>query len=91
VNDRIYKANGRGTSGDDSELGRIEQRLTDWSVDHALDSPIGTTTPLQSLENAAFNLATTLQLVIQDGSGLFDTEWSAAINKFNAAIDAAPG
>lgn len=92
VNNRVYDANGRGTNGDYAELGRIEQKLTSWSVDHSLDSPIGTTTPLQSLENAAFSLASTLQLVIQGGGDdLFGSEWSDAVRKFNAALDAAPG
>jgi hypothetical protein len=90
VDDRVNKASGRGTNADYSELDRIQQKLTNWSVDHALDGPIGTTTPLQSLEDAAFGLDTTLQLVIQDGNGLFNAEWSDAIRKFNAALDAAP-
>src|SRR5207248_2253179 len=34
ANDRIYKAHGQGANADYSELDRIEQRLTDWSVDH---------------------------------------------------------
>jgi len=90
VNDRLVSRKGHGTSADTAELDQIESKLTNWQVDHALDGRIGTTTPLQRVAEAAFSLASTLGLVVQDGSGLFDTEWNDAINKLNAALDAAP-
>lgn len=91
VNDRLVRAKGVGTAADAAEVDRIETKLTDWQVDHALAAPIGTTTPLQRLAEAAFSLASTLGLVIQDnGGGLWNSEWSNAVDKFNAAIQAAP-
>ena len=89
LNNRIATAHGKGSSADLSELDRFEQRLTNWQVDHALDAPIGTETPLQKLADAAFSLASTLQLVIQDdGTGIWTAEWNQAIHAYKTAAAA---
>jgi hypothetical protein len=86
LNNRITNAHGKGTGADLSELDHIQTRLTNWQVDHALDGPIGTETPLQKLADSAFSLDTTLGLVIQDdGGGLWTPEWNSAIRAYEAA------
>lgn len=89
VNERLDNTNGVGAAGDSAELQRIQAKLTSWQIDHALDAPIGHWTPLQRLADAAFRLDSTLGLVIEDGgNGLWNAEWSSAVDAYNAALKA---